>query len=143
MRLVSPVKVGISGSVITLIACGYWFITTDQATIISQRAWHAQEEYVASERAVDRGGSVANMKRMVYAACTPKDLTPGARPEPPVSTEECANNYIYGDGLIHGSAYFFIWQWTQSLLQIVAYVAVAGIAIGATVKFVPLGLKAW
>ena len=41
---ISPVKVGISGSLIALVACGVWFLVTDQATKISQRAWHAQEE---------------------------------------------------------------------------------------------------
>ena len=43
---ISPVKVGISGSLIALVVCGVWFLVTDQATKISQRAWHAQEEGV-------------------------------------------------------------------------------------------------
>jgi hypothetical protein len=152
---IRSVKIGISASIVALIACAVWFFVTDQSAKISQRAWHAQEEYVASQRAPTRGGSVAEMRRLAYAACTPKDLTPRTRPDPlaffggggPVdaqmTTEECANNYIYGDGLMHASPFFFIREWTEALLQIVAISAAAGLVIAAIWKIVPLGLKAW
>jgi hypothetical protein len=142
---IRSVKIGISGSIVALIACAVWFFVTDQSAKISRRAWDAQAEYVASQRAPTRGGSVAEMKRLAYAACIPNDLTPRIQPDwlAEMVRQQCTNNYIYGDGMMHVSPYFFVPEWTQALVQIVAFSVAAGLAIAAIWKFVPLGLKAW
>src|SRR5674476_425645 len=62
-------KIGISGSLAALIACGIWFVVTGQTEIISQRANDAHANYLASERARESGVTVAEMKRRAYAGC--------------------------------------------------------------------------
>jgi hypothetical protein len=131
---IRSVKIGISGFVITLILCGVWFVVTNQAAKISQRGWHAQEEYVASQRAVNRGGSVEAMKRLAYEGCYPKNLSRGRAPGPgfwPGGPEECVTEYMYGDGLIEPMLSFFVWPWASAVLEIVAYCAFAGLALTA------------
>jgi len=154
--MVRSVKIGISGFVFALIVCGIWFVVTNQAAKISQRAWHAQEEYVASQRAVTRGGSVEAMKRLAYGGCQfqsgSSDSAPagdglflGSKDEQMAEAEResCINSYIYGDGLFEPMPYFFIWQWVAAVVVLCGYCAFVGLVLTAASEIVPLGFKTW
>lgn len=154
---VSSIRLGISASVICLIAAGVWFEVTDQAANVSHRAWRAQEEYVAAQRAPDRGGSVEAMKKLAVSACYPKYSAPHPPSDPlcffrdspecktdaGIMPEECVTNYIYGDELMYPMTSFFVWQWSLAAIQIIAISAVAGLMVGVIRNNGPLLVRAW
>ena len=162
---IRSVRIGISGSVGALIACAVWFSITDQSAKISQRVLDAQADYVASQRAADRGGSVEEMKRRAYAGCefsaVPErsdstssavpggsgllDLSPRYQQQAAAEAmkQTCINSYIYEDGLMYQSPFFLFEFWSLALFEAIAFSAAVGLATGATWKIAALILKKW
>lgn len=150
--MVRSVRIGISGFVVALIVSGVWFVVTNQAEKISQQAWHAVYEYVASQRAVTRGGSVEAMKRLANEACYPKTIQ--SHPQPSglsywlgnpnleITPEDCVAEYMYG-GIVDPMPSIFIEQWVWALAPLIGYCAFAGLALTAASEIVPLGFKVW
>jgi hypothetical protein len=79
MTAIQPLRLGISGAVLALIACAVWFITTDQASEVRQRAFEERDQSLAAARAAHNGVSVEEMKRQADAACRHILVDPGAR----------------------------------------------------------------
>src|ERR1700720_1574823 len=69
MTAVQPLRLGISGAVLALIACAVWFISTDQASQVRRHAFEARDQSLAAARAAQNGLSVEEMKRQADAAC--------------------------------------------------------------------------
>ena len=66
---IQPLRLGISGAALVLIACGVWFFATDQASEVQRRAYEARDASLAAARAAQNGVSVEEMKRRAYAGC--------------------------------------------------------------------------
>jgi hypothetical protein len=138
--MVRSVRIGISGFVVALIVSGVWFVVTDQAAEISRQARYAKTEYVLSQRAVTRGGSVEAMKRLAYKACLPSYWFEGTGG---ITGDDCVTNYLYGDELMEPMPSIFIWQWVWAVAQVIAYCALAGLALTAASEMGPRGFKVW
>jgi hypothetical protein len=69
MAGIQPLRLGVSGSMLTLIACGVWFVATDQASEVRRRAFEVRDESLAAVRAAQNGVSVEEMKRRAVATC--------------------------------------------------------------------------
>src|SRR5271168_5003148 len=81
---IQPLRLGISGATLALIACGVWFVATDQTSEVQRRAFEARDVSLAATRAAQIGVSVEKMKRRAYAACPYIYVDPSAsRGTPP------------------------------------------------------------
>jgi hypothetical protein len=150
---IKPIKIGVSGSLAALVACGIWFIVTGQTEKISQRANDAHANYLASERARENGVTVAEMKRRAYAGCNfpvkQGEYQPGlfgtnmAQADADASRQSCITSYIYGDGIMYSSPFYLSLEWIIALGKILAFSAAVGIALAVIFKIVPQTLRSW
>jgi hypothetical protein len=154
MTAIQPLRLGISGAVLALIACAVWFITTDQASEVRQRAFEERDQSLAAARAAHNGVSVEEMKRQADAACRHILVDPGARRDvqPPssgglldlfqhnaeidsrLSIEECMNNYIYSDDVMYQPTFDLFRQWSSAVLKMILISVGAGAAIALIFK---------
>ena len=116
MGAIRPVRLGLSGSALAIIAFGAWFVATDQASELRRQAYNMRDEALAVARASEKGVPLYEFKNQAGKACLlsttqsdPKPTSPtegglfgGMFPEPDgrVTLEECINNYVYGDSVM-------------------------------------------
>jgi hypothetical protein len=137
---IQPLRLGISGSAVALIACSAWFVATDQPSKVRQRATDAQAESLAVTRAAANGVSVEEMKRRAYAGCN-FAVDPTGHPgeffqrdlnvqDAYTSRASCITSYIYGDGLMYESMPDLFKEWAIAILKVLAIAIAAGVAVG-------------
>lgn len=151
MTGIRPVKLGISGATLTLIACGVWFVATNQTSDVQRRAFEARDVSLAATRAAQNGVSVEEMKRRAYAACLHVYVDPGASGTLPprdggvlyqdtetalrdAAQSSCISSYIYGNDVMHDPTFDLFKQWVLLVLKIVFISAGVGAAVAATFK---------
>ena len=163
MGSIHPLRLGITCSALTLIACGIWFAATDQAAEIRRQAFEARDKSLANARAAEKGVSLWEMKRLANAACAPSaSSNPNdAKAAPPnggtldlfqrdqqiasrPSIEECLNNYIYGVDITWAEPTFDLFKlWLEAVVTILLMSAAAGAAMAAIFKGGLWGFKSW
>jgi hypothetical protein len=150
----NALRLGISGAALALIACGVWFITTNQASEVQRRAFEARDASLAALRAAQNGVSVEEMKRRAYAGCN-FQVAPNTHADDPGSFDlfqrdrdiasrdadrsSCIGSYIYGDGLMNEPMLDLFEQWLLAVLKIVFISVGAGAVIAAIFK----GAQSW
>ena len=153
---IQPLRLGISGAALALIACGVWFIATDQASEVQRRAYEARDASLAAARAAQNGVSVEEMKRRAYAGCN-FQVAPNAHADEPRSgffglfqhdqdiaerdaqRSSCIGGYIYGDGLMNEPTLDLFEQWLLAVLKIVFISVGAELVIAASF----MGAQSW
>jgi hypothetical protein len=163
MGSIHPLRLGITCSALTLIACGIWFAATDQAAEIRRQAFVARDETLANARAAEKGVSLWEMRRSANAACAPSASSnpSDAKAAPSTggtldlfqqdqqiasrrSVEECLNNYIYGVDVTWTEPTFDLLKlWLEALVTIVLISVAAGAAMAAIFKCGLWGFKSW
>jgi hypothetical protein len=137
---IQTLRLGISASVVSLIACTVWFVATDQSSKVHQSVLDAQAKSVAAARAAENGVSVQEMERRAYAGCNFKVDPRGHAGEffqqslnqqdADASRSSCIGSYIYGDGLMYESMPDILREWAIAVLKLLAIAGAAGVAVG-------------
>jgi hypothetical protein len=137
---IQTLRLGISASVVSLIACTVWFVATGQSSKVHQSAIEAQAKSVAAARAIANGVSVDEMTRRAYAGCNFEVDSRGNagelfqkslnQQEASVSRISCINSYIYGDGLMYDSMPDVLREWAIAILELLVIAGAVGVAAG-------------
>jgi hypothetical protein len=155
MASIKALRLGISISLLTLIACAVWFVATDQASEVRRRAFEVRDESLAAARAAQNGVSVEEMKRRAVATCWNTKVDPNSNgdAQSPSSgalldlwqqnaaialkdadRSSCMTNYIYGDDLMYEPTFDLFRQWSSAVLKIIFISVCAGAAMAVIFK---------